>query len=334
MTRYARPTRISRHSDGVALSSAAEEPAAALRIALVNNMPDAAFTEADQQFTDLLMLGSRYRRIGVERYYLPAVPRGELVRRTLAESYRDVSYLYAAPPDALIVTGAEPAFPDLRDEPYWTELRQLLLWTQDNVPSALLSCLASHAAVLAYDGAQRTKLDEKCSGVFSQTVRTQQQLVAHVSPVEYPHSRLNAIDSAVMATLGYSVLLESNAGGWTVATAERGHCFLVLLQGHPEYAPSTLLREYRRDVRRYLDGVRATYPPIPVDYLDAAGHEQLEMFKARALARERDASLIEDFPFDAVAAHIKVAWRRASETLICNWLAEVEQRLRSRAAPV
>ena len=34
----------------------------------------------------------------------------------------------------------------------------------------------------------------------------------------------------------------------------------VFFQGHPEYESDTLLREYRRDVGRYIKGETATYP--------------------------------------------------------------------------
>ena len=34
----------------------------------------------------------------------------------------------------------------------------------------------------------------------------------------------------------------------------------VHFQGHPEYGAQTLLKEYRRDIKRFLRGERETYP--------------------------------------------------------------------------
>ena len=70
---------------------------------------------------------------------------------------------------------------------------------------------------------------------------------------------------------GYDVLIESPQAGWTVATREREGSLTVMFQGHPEYSSDTLLREYRRDLRRYVEGERPTLPAIPEGYLDSAG---------------------------------------------------------------
>ncbi len=60
-----------------------------------------------------------------------------------------------------------------------------------------------------------------------------------------------------------------------MAARERAGRMLVLVQGHPEYAPTLLLREYRRDMRRYIEGSVAAPPQIPTSYVDEAGEELL-----------------------------------------------------------
>ena len=53
-------------------------------------------------------------------------------------------------------------------------------------------------------------------------------------------------------------------------TREQSFCSLFLfLQGHPEYEAGTLLREYRRDIARFLRGEREHYPAVPQGYFDA-----------------------------------------------------------------
>ena len=58
--------------------------------------------------------------------------------------------------------------------------------------------------------------------------------------------------------------------------------FHLFLQGHPEYEPATLLREYRRDIGRYLRGERDGYPAMPRGYFDDRGEG-----RARGISRKR-----------------------------------------------
>jgi homoserine O-succinyltransferase/O-acetyltransferase len=78
--------------------------------------------------------------------------------------------LWAAPPDAMIVTGTEPVCPRMRDEPYWPHLAHLLEWAATSVPTTMLSCLAAHAFTLLFDDLERAPREFKCSGVFTGAV--------------------------------------------------------------------------------------------------------------------------------------------------------------------
>ena len=60
--------------------AARAEAAGPVRCALVNNMPDAAFSATEQQFIGLLDAGSGSGMIAVTRYTMPGVPRGERIR--------------------------------------------------------------------------------------------------------------------------------------------------------------------------------------------------------------------------------------------------------------
>jgi hypothetical protein len=59
-----------------------------------------------------------------------------------------------------------------------------------------------------------------------------------------------ALSGDVVAA-GYDILTRSPDMGVDMF-AKRQRSLFVLLQGHPEYDPTTLLREYRRDVGRFL----------------------------------------------------------------------------------
>jgi len=107
-----------------------------------------------------------------------------------AGAYRPARELRAATRDGLIVTGAEPRSPDLRQEPYWSELAALFDWSRARTVSTLLSCLAAHAAVLHRDGIQRRRLAAKCSGVFATEIVARHELVEGLGPASStPHSR-------------------------------------------------------------------------------------------------------------------------------------------------
>lgn len=294
------------------------EDAAPLRIGFVNNMPDGAFSETERQFRALLAAGAGTRSVLFRRYWIPGVPRGPAVRQVIAQHYRELGYLYLDPPDALIVTGTEPRAADLRNEPYWESLACLLRWAETSVASTLLSCLAAHAALAVFHALPRTPLPHKCSGVFRQLVSDHDPLGRALGDAAFPHSRHNEVPTAQVAKQGYRIVAEGPTSGWTVAAKQRGRCLFVLLQGHPEYAPTTLLREYRRDVRRFLAGERSTYPELPAAYLDQKGQQLLEVYR---WDRARDSSV--EFPFEAASDHIQGDWAVPAAQLAANWLDEV-----------
>jgi homoserine O-succinyltransferase/O-acetyltransferase len=293
-------------------------------VGFVNNMPDSAFADTEAQFTSLLAAGGSSLSVHVRRYAMASVERGVEVQPLLA-SYRDAAELYSDPPDALIITGTEPRCPDLRQEPYWDELSNLLQWSQSSVNSVLLSCLAAHASVLAVDGLPRTPLRTKCFGVFPQRVRQGHPLARGLRSVAFPHSRLNEVRTDEVRGIGYDVLAESPTAGWTVAARETSGTLTVMFQGHPEYSRDTLLREHRRDVRRFLAGERETYPAIPVGYMDHDGEALLTHYREDVTSRATDASLIAAFPFDLVLQHVTANWQVVSHRLVSNWLATIEQ---------
>jgi homoserine O-succinyltransferase len=130
---------------------------------------------------------------------------------------------------------------------------------------------------------------------------------------------------------GYAVPIRSEKIGWTVAVRDRG-CLFVLLQGHPEYSAGALLKEYRRDVRSYLEGGRSQYPRIPVHYFSAGAVKELEGFKRMATSGTAHPGLMSEFPFASAAKGINYVWERPAQQLFAGWLAEVRRRQALSAA--
>src|SRR5579872_1968886 len=137
----------------------------AIHVGLVNNMPDAALRATELQFARLLKDAAGTLDVRLRLFSLRSIPRGDETRARMDGFYDDAAFLQVANIDALIVTSAQPAAADLRDEPYWAELAQLIDWAEGGTISTLFSCLATHAAVLHLDGIVRRSLAEKLSGV-------------------------------------------------------------------------------------------------------------------------------------------------------------------------
>ena len=135
-------------------------------VGLINNMPDAAVEATERQFIDLMRAASSRVVVRLQLFSIPEIPRDGAVRQELGERYRDISKIWDSHIDGLIVTGTEPRARNLRDEPYWNTLSQVVDWAYDHTTSAIWSCLAAHAAVLRTDGIEREPATDKVSGIF------------------------------------------------------------------------------------------------------------------------------------------------------------------------
>lgn len=297
-----------------------------LTIGLLNNMPDAALCATERQFAGLLAEAADGAEVELRLFALPGVPRGSEARATLAARYEPVAALPKARLDGLIVTGLEPRAADLRAEPYWPSLADVIDWTCDAGMPTIWSCLAAHAAVLRLSGVHRRALPAKLSGVFASEPVSGHPLVAGAAaPLLTPHSRLNGLAEAELVDTGYEILTRSRAAG-VDAFVRRGRGLSLFLQGHPEYDADTLAREYLRDVGRFLKGQRPTHPRPPTGYFDAATEAALGALAAGSQTAPSPARL----PLYAAAlerAAPRQTWRASAVRLYANWLAEV-------AAPV
>ena len=256
-----------------------------ITVALVNNMPDSAFVDTENQFRRAAE-GPGGAEVNFELYTITDIPRSEAIAEVIESRYQGLDQLWRNPPDAMIVTGTEPTQVQLSYEPYWPYLARLLEWAAASVPTTLLSCLASHASTLLFDGIERVPRPIKCSGVFHGEVEDPYDPLAFGLPetVPFPHSRVNDVPEDALIDAGYRIVVGSGSSGagWAVAARQQGDGLFVLCQGHPEYGTLSLLREYRRDVRRSLFGRGAVpYPSLPEGYLCPSAVATLEAF-ARA----------------------------------------------------
>ena len=301
-------------------------------IGLVNNMPDTALHSTESQFAGLLQAASGEQAVRLRLTSLAGLPRSPEALEHIRNSYWPLEELFAAPVDALIVTGTEPRAPVLSEEPYWQSLVELLAFAREHTVASIWSCLAAHAAVLSLDGIERRRLDEKRFGVYQHDILSGHMLLAGVrAPLPMPHSRWNELPPAALRAAGYTLLSWSEeTGADAFVRAERS--LLLFFQGHPEYEETTLLKEYRRDVGRYLSGQALHYPTLPRGYLSTEATAPLAAFREQALTRRSEASL-ENFPFAAVAAGLKNSWRGSAVAMYRNWLSLIAARRAAHSQP-
>jgi homoserine O-succinyltransferase/O-acetyltransferase len=266
------------------MTGASLRSADALEIALVNNMPDQALAATQAQFERLVRAGAQGREIHWRCYALPGLERSETARRFLARGHEDIEALYRRGADALIVTGCEPRAARLDHEPYWPQIQTLVDWARTHTFSTLWSCLAAHAASLCLAGVERRRMPKKISGVYSfQRLGGDWTGEKAGSALLAPHSRYNGLDRDELERNGFHIGSWSRETGVDMFWREEPSLF-VFLQGHPEYNADTLLKEYRRDVLRYLSGVSADYPDQPAAYFSVATSQKLEALRRRVLS--------------------------------------------------
>lgn len=296
-----------------------------LEIALVNNMPDAALASTHLQFSRLLRAAANGRPYTLHCYTLPRLSRGDAARRYLARGYADIDTLYRRGADALIVTGCEPRAPRLQDEPYWPHLAALVDWARDHTATAIWSCLAAHAATLRLTGVERQAEAGKISGVYRFECAPESWLKQEGTHIVVPHSRYNGLSRETLEQQGFHIGSSSAEVGVDMFWREEPSLF-VFLQGHPEYDADTLLKEYRRDVMRYIDGERSAYPNQPANFFAAEPSAKLEDLRMRleaGVAPEPARALGEIL----AAQHCNAVWAPHSQKLIHDWLCAARARI-------
>jgi len=295
-------------------------PSEHLNVALINNMPDAALEDTELQFFDLLDDVSGDLPIYLKLYSLTGIPRTDRGQRHLNSFYYSLDELWQNQFDGVIITGTEPRQPDLRDEPYWRVLADVFDWAERNTTAAVLSCLAAHASVLHSDGISRHRLPDKQFGVFDFAKAGGHPLTNGTGErVRFPHSRWNEVQSHELTACGYTVLTQSAEGGVDTFVKKKKQSLFLHFQGHPEYGAETLLKEYRRDIRRFLRKERETYPTMPKGYFDAAGERLVADFQDVLLSDRRE-ELMEGFPEAALVGTLQKTWLSSATTIYQNWL--------------
>jgi len=122
-----------------------------------------------------------------------------------------------------------------------------------------------------------------------------------------------------LVSCGYVVLAKSAEAGVDSFVKKKKNSLFVHFQGHPEYEARTLLKEYRRDIKRFLRRERETYPSMPCGYFDAAATSLLANFRERALSDSRE-EVMAAFPEAAIVGTLQNGWQASAICVYSNWL--------------
>lgn len=297
-----------------------------LHIGLLNMMPDAALAATERQFFRLIGESNQIAQFYMHPFTLPGLPRGAEGQAHVDQYYETFEQIKEAGLDALIITGANVSQPDLAMEPFWQPLIEVIDWAYENVTSTLCSCLATHAVLQFRYQQRRRPLGFKRWGVYPhRVVDRRHPLVTGVNTrFDVPHSRFNQIDRHQFDTAGLHVLVESDSAGVHLAVSE-DQLRLVFFQGHPEYDTISLLKEYKREVNRFVTGQREDYPPLLDNYFCLQSEAILNEYRERVLAAMAHGQLMPVFPESLIMNRIDNTWHDTAEAVINNWLGMVYQ---------
>lgn len=297
-----------------------------LHIGLLNMMPDAVLAATEYQFMRLVGACNQIAQFYVYPFSIPELDRGPEALKHIERHYFEFADLREQGLDALIITGANVANPSLDEEPFWDPLVEIVHWANENVASTLCSCLATHALVKFNHGIERQRLPSKQWGVY------EHKISAPLHPLTWeintrfdaPHSRYNEVSKDQLEQAGLKVLAESKEAGVHLA-ASPDQFRIVYFQGHPEYDAISLLKEYKREVMRYIDGSRDRAPGFPENYFSEEAGEVASRYLKAATDAKTSGDAVPRFPDSRLQDLVDNTWGDTGKAIVNNWLGLVYQ---------
>jgi homoserine O-succinyltransferase len=186
--------------------------------------------------------------------------------------------------------------------------------------------LATHAILKYHYGIERQPMPEKRWGVYSHRVRKPgHPLLRDINTrFDVPHSRFNNISREQLEAAGLDVLVESEEGGMHMAVSPDGFRF-VYFQGHPEYDANSLLKEYKREVLRYLTGELDQPPAYPEHYFSPEIQAVARKFLQSAEKAAESGVPVPDMFEADTASLLDNTWGDTAKAMFNNWLGLVYQ---------
>ncbi len=293
-----------------------------MHVGFLNMMPDSALKATERQFIRLIGSCNRIVQFYVYPFSLPQLERSDNARQYIAQYYSSFEKLQQQGLDALIITGANVANPDLTCEPFWAPLIEVVDWAEDNVSSILCSCLATHALLRHYHDIERTPLAQKCWGVYDhRAARIAHPLLRDINTrFDAPHSRHNDISREQLEAAGLTVLADSEEGGVHLAVSP-DQFRVVYFQGHPEYDINSLFKEYKRELVRFVSGERNSMPPYPHNYFSETAERDITAYAEQLVRGVKPGVALEQ----RIEQHLDNTWGDTAKAIFNSWLGLVYQ---------
>ena len=315
--------------EGVRVHAGAD-PLPRLNIGLLNLMPDAVLAATERQW---MRLCSGFD--DAVSYVYPCSPgayeRSAAAQAHIARYYDTLATIRERDLDLLILTGANPRSADITHETFWQPMLDLVAWAQRCACPVVCSCLATHVVVKALYGIDRRRLPEKCWGVYAHTlIEPNHPLVQNIDTGWHaPHSHLYGVTRRQLEDAGLCVLAEGVEAGVYVAVSRTPVEFLFL-QGHPEYDANSLLKEFKREVRRFNDGLIPEFPRVPAHCFGADALETVAALRVASVDAKTNGGSVPCFPEAQLEGGVRNVWRTSGGQLFDNLLRLIHEAKRSR----
>ncbi|MDB5541362.1 MAG: Homoserine O-succinyltransferase [Devosia sp.] len=283
------PARKTLETEGVMVmdsSRAARQDIRPLQIGLLNLMPNKERTET--QFARLI--GSTPLQIDLTLVRVTDHQSKNTSEDYLKSFYSTWDEVRGRKFDGFVVTGAPVANMPFEEVKYWSEMLEIMDWTETNAHHTMFICWGAQAALHHFHGAKRYRMPKKAFGVFRHKLAggpTPWLRGFSDSPM-IPVSRYNDIDRSSLSN-DLQVLIDND---------EIGVCMLedkvrpaLYMLNHLEYDNRSLADEYERDVKAGLN------PEQPVNL----------------------------FPNGDTSVEPENRWRSHAHLLFQNWINEIYQ---------
>ncbi|WP_055049429.1 homoserine O-succinyltransferase [Devosia sp. A16] len=283
------PAAKTLQSEGVMVmdsSRAARQDIRPLQIGLLNLMPNKERTET--QFARLI--GATPLQVDLTLVRVSDHKSKNTSEAYLKSFYSTWEEVRERKFDGFIVTGAPVANMPFEEVKYWSEMLEIMDWTQTNVHHTMFICWGAQAALHHFHGAKRYRMPKKAFGVFRHQLVGPQTPWLHGfsdSPM-IPVSRYNDIDRTSLGE-NLEVLIDNPEIG-VCMLQDKARPALYMLN-HLEYDNRSLADEYERDIKAGLD----TAPPVNL------------------------------FPNGDTTVEPENRWRSHAHLLFQNWINEIYQ---------
>lgn len=283
------PARKTLEHEGVIVmdsSRAARQDIRPLQIGLLNLMPNKERTET--QFARLI--GATPLQVDLTLVRITDHQSKNTSEDYLNSFYSTWDEVRGRKFDGFIVTGAPIAHIPFEEVKYWSEMLEIMDWTQTHVHHTMFICWGAQAALHHFHGVKRYRMAQKAFGVFRHQLGPRPNPWLHGisdSPM-IPVSRYNDIDRASLGP-DLDILIDNQEIG-VCMLEDRKYRALYMLN-HLEYDNRSLADEYERDRKAGLD------TPAPANL----------------------------FPNGDTSAEPENRWRSHAHLLFQNWINEIYQ---------